>query len=159
MELVLENIYCWFNGFFGEYLERYLTGEDCDGVYSNANLFNTIGFWTIGITLAMVILYYYIINHPGFCRWWHWLIVLVVTGCVNLLFGYRWTISALNNGEIPECFVYERDVDNEIVSQLIWSSDCWGFGIANMIVSMLFFVLFSFSLRWWSRNAKHSPCL
>ncbi len=153
---VLGTIYCFFNSFFGVNLEAHLWGFD--GVnYSNSIAFNAIGIMAILTSLFMVITYYYIINHPRFYRWWSWLIVLIINGTVNLFIGYSWTINDLNNGVIADSLMFLRDVNGDIVSELIYSSDCWGFGISNFILATIFFVIFSFILKWWSSNCKYSP--
>ena len=63
------------------------------------------------------------------------------------------------NGYIHDTLMYQRDADGNIISILIGESNCWGFGIANMFVAMIAFVLLSFMLKWWSSSAKHVPFL
>lgn len=158
MEEILGNIYCWFESLFGQYLADHLWGFDGSG-YSRANVFNYIGLISLAISLLLVLTYYYIINHPRFNRWWSWLIVLLINGIINLFIGYAWTVSDYLNGNIADTLMYTRDENGEIASNLIMTSDCWGFGIANFFVSTLFFIVLSFCLKWWSRNCKHSPCI
>ena len=160
MEDFLGNIYCWFESIFGSNLADHLWGYDClTQSYSNPNIFNQIGSLTIFIALFLVIIFYYIINHPRFNRWWNWLIILGVAGLICLIIGYAWTINDFLNGNISDCLMYTRDENNNIISQHIFKTDCWMFGLANMFVSFLFFIVFSLTLKWGSRNCKHSPVL
>lgn len=151
-------IYCWFETFFGQYLAEHLWGYNCDTQsYDLSNTFNPIGLVNVGITLLLVIVYYYAINHPRFSKWKSWLLVLCIAAIIQLFIGYSWTANAYLNGEIGDCLMNSRNEDGEIINQLISISDCWGFGVANMFISIGFFVLFSFSLKWWSGHAKYSP--
>ena len=156
MENFLGIIYCWFESLFGRNLAEYLWGFD-GNEYTGAVGYNTIGIITIALSLAVSLTYYYLINHPRFNRWWSWLIVLLVNGTINLFVGYSITVNALLNGEIADSLVYERDVEGNIVSELITISDCWGFGFSNFIVSTMFFIILSLFVKWGSRNCKYSP--
>lgn len=154
----LGEIYCWFESFFGQYLAEYLWGYDCDsGSYVLQNTFNHIGLANIGVTLLLVTVYYYAINHPRFSTWKSWLFLLCLAAAIQLFIGYGWTANAYHNGKIGDCLMYSRDENGEIINQLINITDCWGFGVVNMFISIGFFVLFSFALKWWSGHAKHSP--
>ena len=156
MENILGNIYCWFESIFGLNLADHLWGFD--GVaYTKPILYNTIGIIAIVISLLLVLIYYYAINHPRFHKWWSWLIVLIFNSTINLFIGYAWCINDFKNGHIADSLRYLRDENGEITEYLITVGDCWGFGIANFIVSAMFFTLFSFSLKWWSSNCKYSP--
>jgi len=162
MEEILGTIYCWFDSLFSQNFAEYLWGYNCNTQdFSNSNLFNSIGTITIGISLLFVLVYYYLpcwgCNHPRFNRWWNWLIMLFIAGIINFLIGYGWTINDLLNGSIGDCLMYERDPDGNIISQLIDEKDCWLFGLSNLFVSSIFFVLGSLIFKWWSRNCKHSP--
>lgn len=162
MEEILGNIYCLFESLFGQNLAEYLWGYNCNTqVYDGKNLFNSIGLLTIGIALAFVIVYYYVpvigFNHPRTNRWWNWLMILLLAGIINLLIGYNWTMNDFLDGNIGDCLMYTKDSGGNIVSQLIFPSDCWFFGLSNFFVSTIFFVIWTAVLKWGSRNCKHSP--
>lgn len=160
MDKILGDIYCWFQSLFGSNLAEHLWGWD--GVaqdYSKQNQFNTIGLIGIAVSAFIVIFYYYILNHPRFSKWWSWLIMLGFTGVINLFIGYGITYSDVLNGTISDDLMYVRDKQGEIVDTLITVSNCWGFGVANMFVSILFFIVLSFGMKWWSTNCKRSPFL
>lgn len=159
MEDILGNIYCFFEGLFGENLAEHLWGYDCDTQSYVTNAFNQIGIINLIITLFFAILFYYIINHPRFNRWWSWLIILGIAGIINLFIGYGWTANDYYSGNISDCLMYVRDPEGNIISQLIFPADCWMFGVTNMIVSFLLFSVISFTIKWWSRNCKHSPII
>jgi hypothetical protein len=158
MDKFLGHIYCWFENLFGQNLAEHLWGYDCSTQdYTNQNQFNTIGLLTLGITAFLVIFYYYILNHPRFSKWWSWLIILGFNSVISLFVGFGITNSDLLNGTISECLLYVRNENGDIIQTLIGESNCWGFGAANMFVSILFFVVLSFCFKWRSSNCKRSP--
>jgi len=164
MDEILGKIYCWFESIFGQNFGEYLWGYNCETQdYSGQNVFNSIGLITIGISLVLVIAYYYLplwgFNHPRTNKWWNWVIILLLTGVINLFIGYSWTINDFLNGNIGDCLMYTRDSDGNIISQLIFQKDCWLFGLSNFFISIIFFIAWSFIFKWWSRNCKHSPLL
>ena len=157
MENVLGNIYCWFERLFGLNLAEHLWGYDGED-YTGAIVFNTVGVITMIISLLIVLTYYYVINHPRFASFWSWMIVLLVNGIVNFFVAYSWVKNDLLDGVIADSLMYKRDENGEISSTLIQDGHCLGFGFANFIVASLFFILFTFSFKWMSRNCKYSPC-
>lgn len=161
---ILRNIYSWLNPIYGNELYEYLKGNDCDGAFVGPNHFHTIGLVMILISLLIFLLYYYVINHPRINRWWHWMIFLLLSGIINLFTGFAYTYSKLNGGVIPACFThssFETTPEGSIYgangTEILFNSNCWQFGIANAIISIAFFTIFSFSFKWWSRNCKRSP--
>lgn len=161
MENLLGNIYCWFQSLYGQDLSYYLWGynpstED----YTNPNFYNHVGLITLVISLVLVVVYYYVLNIPRLCKWWSWLITLGINGMIALFVGYGMVASRYTNGYIPDELVYQRDADNNIIQNLInVPSYFWGFGMANIFVAIMMFVILSFMLKWWSPGAKHVPFL
>lgn len=120
--------------------------------------YNTIGIYTLVVSFIIMILYYYVIDHPRFCKWWSWLIMAVINSIISLFLGYYLILSDYNAGKIPDELLYLRDETGEISQMLISiPSECWSFGISNMIMAFIFFVIVSFLFHWWSRVAKYSP--
>ncbi len=153
MEELLGDIYCWFEGLYGVDLADHLWGYDCNtGDYTKQNLFNFIGFISIGITFGVALIYYYVIDHPRFARWWHWLIILLLNSTICLFYGASKCLSDMNNGYISQCLMSDGDGN-----QLITASNCWGFGFANFIVCAVLFFIFSYIIKWGSKNCKNTP--
>jgi hypothetical protein len=144
---IFGTIFGWFQSFFGDDLAEHLWGWD-GADYTHTNLFTVFGIIALITALLFCVAYYYIINHPRFNRWWSWLIMLVVTGLINLLVGLSITISDLNGEKIAED-----------IASFISGLNCFMFGVADFFVSAMFFILFSFCLKWNSSNCKHSPFL
>ncbi len=156
MSEVLGKIYCLFESLFGVNLANHLWGFD--GVdFTKPILFNTIGIVSFLISLVMVIGYYKVIDHPRFNRWWHWLIVLIMSGIINFIVGYAFCQTDLNKGNIADSLMFLRDVNGDATSLLINSMDCVGFGFANFIVSSVFFFILSMIFKCFAVSTKYSP--
>lgn len=158
-ELLLGNMYCWFKSFYPENLSLYLWGYNpASGAYDLELRYNSIGLYTLVISFAIMFVYYYVIAHPRFCKWWSWLIMALLNSVIALFVGYYCVLSDYNAGKIPDELMYVRNENGEVVQTLISiPSDCWSFGISNMIIAFIFFLVFSFLFHWWSRVAKYSP--
>ena len=111
----------------------------------NSGIYVTIGVLMLSISVVGMIAYYYLINHPKFNRWLHWLFVVTMLAAIN--FGIAWAMSdgvVWNNHDltIP---------DHYYVSYFIT------FAIINALWSVLFSFAFSMIFKWKSSNCKYSP--
>ena len=159
MNEILPTIYSWFDSLFSSKLADYLWGYNCQTqLIDNDIVYNKIGLIALGISFLLVLAYYYWpLNHPRFNRWWSWLIIFLSSSIINLFIGYAITYRDFSNGSIGDCLMYTRDQSGQIISHLIYESDCWMFGVSNFIVSAIFFIALTFIFKWGSRNAKYSP--
>jgi hypothetical protein len=147
MEDFLGEIYDLFKSFYGEYLSYYLWGYDpITEAYTNPNIYNMVGLVTIIVSLIMVVLFYYIFSHPRLSKWWSWLITSGINALIALFVAYGVVETKRINGYIPDSL-------NEMIS----GAECWGFGIANIFVSIILFILLSLMLKWGSKDAKFVP--
>jgi membrane-associated HD superfamily phosphohydrolase len=142
----MEAIYKWFYSLFGSNLAEHLSGwDEVTGGYTKSNLFSIVGVSTLIITVVICITYYYVLNHPRWNRWWKWLIFLIIVAIINFLLAFGIAYSDLLAGNISSDLLP------------IFTFDCMGFGLANIILSVAFFIIFSFIIKWGSRNCKYSP--
>ena len=152
MEDILRNIYDWFESLYGSEMDYYLLGWDCSSnAYSNATLFNVIGLVALGLSALAAVVYYFIINSARLVSWWQWLIVLLINGAVNMVIGISWLSADLESGKIPDCLVFKDG------SPMIDSGNCFGFGLANLIVSAMFFFVISVIVKRFSSNCRNTP--
>lgn len=103
------------------------------GLYLPASLLVT------GMAWAMAAVYYYLINSVNFSRWYHWIIMLIVTAVLSTAGVYAYTGSALADEGLSFGF-----------QLTIFSGVCTA-------MTVLFFIIASFSMRWWSSNCRHTP--
>lgn len=142
----METIYRWFTDWYGSNLAEHLSGwDEIAGDYVKANLFNDIGIWTLIIIVAECVWYYYILNHPRANRKWIWMIRLGGVALINFFFAFGKVYHDLRAGNVSS------DISN------ISGFECMGFGVVNFILSIFFFTICSFIIKWRSRNCKYSP--
>lgn len=153
--MFFETIYRWFASFFGGDMADYLSGYICpsevsEGGYVGNNQYITYGFIALGIALGIMLIYYYVIDHPRFNKWWSWLLMLLLVGisnfgiAVGMLWNEWYTVGT------AECLIAGGNGG-------IDANTCIGFGIAHSIISIIFFIIFSIAFKWWSVTCKRSP--
>ena len=145
------SIYCWFEEFFGIELANYLWGES--SLLSQTNSFIGIGWSMFGISFAMVLIYYYVINHPQLNHWWGWIIFLVINGIINFIVGWQWVLKDYYDGKM----ITIDPATNLQMPLNIGESEIIYFGVSNMFISVIAFIVFSFILKWWSTNSSRAP--
>ena len=145
------SIYCWFEEFFGIELANYLWGES--SLLSQTNSFIGIGWSMFGISFAMVLIYYYAINHPQLNHWWGWIIFLVINGIINFIVGWQWVLKDYYDGKM----ITIDPATNLQMPLNIGESEIIYFGVSNMFISVIVFIVFSFILKWWSTNCSRAP--
>ena len=111
-----------------------------DDVY-NSRLYIPIGLTLMLSSLALVGVYYYVINHPRFNRWFHWLIYVGAIGVINFGIAYYMSYSTISE-------LYERDP---------YQAQYYTFGLVNFLYALVFSLLFSYAIRWWSINCSTTP--
>ncbi len=145
------SIYCWLEDFFGIELANYLWGESAPEQLSN--MFIGIGLSMTLISLAISVLYYYVIDHPRLSNWWGWLIFLVVNAVINFIVGWQWVLKDYYDGKM----VTVSKTTGKVEDLPIYTSDILAFGVTNMIDALLAFILISYIIKWWSNNCSRAP--
>ena len=121
----------------------------------NPNLLG--GYFVAGIPALYGLSAYYLVD-KRYKISFIWLIMALFNSVIALFVGYYCVLSDYNAGKIPDELMYLRGKKGEVVQTLISiPSECWSFGISNMIMAFIFFLVFSFLFHWWSRVAKYSP--
>lgn len=105
----------------------------------NNDLYFVVAIATVIMCWAMAGVYYYLIYSVSFSRWYHWGMVLIAVMVFSSLFTYFY----------PNSEFIEQELD--------LSSDLINFAIVNIVVSIVIFIIASFSIRWWSSNCRHTP--
>ena len=142
----METIYRWFSSLFGSNLAEHLSGwNEVTGDYTETNLFFFVGISALIICIAACVTYYYILNHPRWNRGFKWLIFLITVLIINFSFAFGICYSDL----------IADNISSDISA--ISVAECLGFGLANIIVSIVAFVFCSLIIKWGSRNCKFSP--
>ena len=151
MDQFFGSIYCWLEDFFGLPLADYLWGVSSPR--QTSVMFIGIGLSMVVISFVIVVLYYYIVNHPRLNNWWGWTIFLGVNAIINFVVGWQWVLKDYYDGlmvKLDPASGKEIDLD-------IFPSDITAFGVTNMINSMIAFLVFSYIIKWWSTNCSRAP--
>ena len=148
---IFGSIYCWLEDFYGLELANYLWGESSPEQMNI--MYIGIGFSMLGISLAFVIGFYYIVNHPRLNNWWGWLIFMIINAAVNFFVGWQWVLKDFYAG----LMVTKDAATGKMVDLPIYESDILAFGVTNMIDSIFAFLILSYLLKWWSTNVSRAP--
>lgn len=151
MDQFFGSIYCWLEDFFGLPLADYLWGVSSPK--QTSVMFIGIGLAMVIVSFAMVVLYYYIVNHPRLNNWWGWTIFLAINAVINYVVGWQWVLKDYYNG----LMVKLDPATGKEVDLPIFSSDIIAFGVTNMIDAIIAFIVFSYIIKWWSTNCSRAP--
>lgn len=145
------NLYCALESWFGETLANYLWGEASP--LQEGNMFITFGLWNIGITALLLVLYYYVVNHPRFNNLLSWFIVMAFNAVIQFLIGWQVLLQDFYDGLMVE----KDSATGKMVDLDILDGDMLAFGATNALYSIVLFFLLSLAMKWWSRNCSNTP--
>lgn len=151
MDELFGSMYCWLEDFFGIELANYLWGG-----YSpkqDGNMFIGIGLCMLGISFIVAIVFYYVVNHPRLNNWRGWLIFLGANAIINFIVGWQRVQWDFDDGMMIKTIVSTGASEK----LNIYESDILAFGVTNMIVATIAFVVISYMVKWWSTNCSHAP--
>ncbi len=138
-------IYDLMLSLFGMDLAEHMWGWwEPDGNFTKQNLFNLVGIMLIGTSLFFVLSFYFVINHPRFNRWYHWILLAILTFFCNLFIGFS----------IPYADLVNQNISPDLTFTY---TNCLGFGLVNAFYSLILFIILSFIFRWWSKNCSTCP--
>ncbi len=132
-------------GFYNTDLGLYLYGFDCTtGTFERNSLYPMFGWIMILGSIIMAALFYYIINHPRFNKWTHWLLILGISSLFQYAIPYFTLSDHLEVGRICGDLIVHK-------------SDISGFAFTNLFLALVIYIFASFVMRWWSRNGSCTP--
>lgn len=151
MDQFFGSLYCWLEDFFGLPLADYLWGVSSPK--QTSVMFIGIGLTMVVVSFAMVVLYYYIVNHPRLNNWWGWTVFLAINAAINYVVGWQWVLKDYYN----DLMVKLDPATGKEVDLPIFPSDIIAFGVTNMIDAIIAFIFFSYIIKWWSTNCSRAP--
>jgi hypothetical protein len=122
-------------------------GDFSNDMYSEG-FYIPIGMVMFASIIVIGILYYYVINHPRWNRWFWWLSIGLILAIVNSIVAWIMADSMLVK-------FYEQ-------AEMIMPygmAEFLPFCVMAGCLTLFFYFVFSFIIKWWSRNCKHSPFL
>lgn len=116
----------------------YYNNEFSNEMY-NEQLYIIVAIVTCVVAWGVALLFYFAINSVSFSRWWHWLIMAAVATVLAPVINFVWV--------------------NRVFTSLGYDfqSQLTSFCLIDALVTLVMFVIASFSVRWWSSNCRHTP--
>ena len=118
-----------------------------DDMYTNG-FYVPIGIVMLASVVIVGLLYYYVINHPRWNRWFWWLLIGLLLAVANSI-----TARIMADSMLVKLYT---DAEMEMpygIAQFL------PFCVVVGVLTLFFFFIFSFIVKWGSRNCKHSPFL
>lgn len=155
-----ETIYSWFHSFYNDTLwdtVRAIINDD-DVLLFADSLF-IVGIITFVVSGLVAFTYYvWPLNHPRFNAWKSWLLMFVVAAIINFGVGvgcgYSRVQSVIDNDEACELILEDEDED---LTDKIYATDYMGFGLSNIFVGSIFFIVCCIPMTFYNGNARFSP--
>ncbi len=125
--------------FFVNLYEVFIGKSEETGLY-RSDIFPSVGFYTVFITLLMMLIYYYVLNHifsVGRNKLIQWVLILIINAVACA--GIAWYYSIKQGATLETFRLY--------------------FTFTNLVFGAILFVFFSFLGKSKSRYAKAQPSL
>ena len=124
----------WIEGFSNDMFDN--------GFYNPIGLVMFISIVVVGLA------YYYVINHPRWNRWFWWLLIGLLLAVANSI-----TAWVMADSMLVKLYTEAEMVMPYGIPQFL------PFCVIAGALTLFFFFVFSFIIKWGSRNCKHSPFL
>lgn len=155
------SIYSWF--YSNQLIETIMDEFTEDGTIILSSDFVPLGITTAVISFLIAVAFYiWPINHPRFKAWWAWLIMLVTNAVIN--FGLAFAFLSYRIGVIEDNSELLEQVEDQCGDSCVTDetlSVAFGnmldLAFANVCASVMFFIIASLILTWFSTSAKYSP--
>lgn len=155
-----ETIYSWFHSFYNDTMwdtVREIINDNDDLLFADS-LF-IIGIITLVVSGLVAFAYYvWPINHPRFNAWKSWILMLIVAALLNfgvgIGCGYSRVQSVNESDEACELILEDEVAD---LTDEITFSDYLGYGLSNIFVGSIFFIICCIPLTFYNGNARFSP--
>ena len=112
----------------------------------NFNYYLPVFIVMLASVMAVAAIYYYVVNHPRVNRWYHWLFFNLGTALLN--FALAWIIASDK--------LFNLWASQGMACPYDWT-EYFVFSCMAFVWTFVFFFLFSFIIKWGSRNCKHVP--
>jgi len=108
-------------------------------------LYIPVGISLFLSVILLLVIFYYLIDHPRFNKWPHWLLYVAIICILNFGLAFFFTYSELS-------LIYQ--IQN---TPLPYWADFWIFSLINFLYAFLLSIAVSLMIRWWSRNCSTCP--
>lgn len=155
MDVFFASIYDWFcdSSMTVYKIMDTISNDNGDTLLSSS--FPTMGITTFIISFIIAFAFYiWPINHPRFKAWWAWLIMLATNAIINLGLAF-----AFINHRLSEIHKSEDAISNFTDEETLFIPFAQWLDLArsNVFVSIIFFIIVSLMLNWFSTTCRYSP--
>ena len=133
------------NDFFANWYELLAYFDALSNDLYDQNLYITIGLCMVLIPIAVLAIYYYVINSVKFNKWWHWLLLVIVLCAIN--FGIAYSISY---NELSYLYGQQNQL-------LPYHTEIIGFSLINAIWTFIVSFAWSLIIKWGSKQCCRTP--
>jgi hypothetical protein len=118
---------------------------DCNSGYTRQSIYQSVSVVMIVLVLLGTLNYYYgFFNRPRFSKTSFWLLNMLCISIIIFVMAYIMSSSGLHDGNhCPDLHFY--------------STDCMLFGFTAVIYTIIFYVVASLIVKWFSLNNKKVP--
>ncbi len=131
------------NTFFADLYELMIVVIPFSDDMYNESLYIPIGLSMLLIPIAVLALYYYVVNSTRLNRWWHWLILVIIICLINCGISYGISFNGINN-------IYE-EYPNGL------NTYCFSLSLVNFIWCFLVSFVWSMIIKWGSTSCRKTP--
>lgn len=132
-----------FEGLYGRDLSDFLWGFNGSG-FTGQNLYNSIGLIAFIVSAVIIVVYHFIWDSASTHKLRYWFITMIANSIINLCIGIGLILPKFKQGYIPSMLNVN-------------SLNCWMFGLANGIMSILFFFILSVMFKRFANNTRNTP--
>lgn len=148
---IFGKIYCLFEDLFGSELAEYMWGNSSPE--QTENMFGTIGFFMLIISLLVAIVFYYIVNHPQLNSLLGWGIFVLANSVINFCIAFGILVSDYFNSSM---FSIDQTTNEQTTLNIDYSNFI-AFGLTNFLISIVAIFLISLIIKWKSVNCPTTP--
>lgn len=157
-----ETIYSWFHNFYNDVMwdtVREIISDNDELLFADS--LYVVGIVMLVVSLLVAVAFYiWPINSPSFKSWKAWLVMLLLSMLVNFGIGVGMGYSrvlSVNDDEEACALVLGDHYDGQALTDETGINNYLGFGLSNLFVGGIFFIICSIPLTFYNGNARFSP--
>lgn len=159
---LFETIYSWFHNFYNDVMwdtVREIISDNDELLFADS--LYVVGIVTLVVSLLIAVAFYiWPINNPSFKSWKSWIVMLLISMLlsfgVGVGMGYSRVLSVSDDEEACT-LVLGDDYEGQALTDETGINNYLGFGLSNLFVGSIFFMVCCIPLALYNGNARFSP--
>ena len=157
-----ETIYSWFHNFYNDVMwdtVREIISDNDELLFADS--LYVVGIVTLVVSLLIAVAFYiWPINNPSFKSWKSWIVMLLISMLLNfgvgVGMGYS-RVQSVSDDEEACVLILGDDYDGQALTDETGINNYLGFGLSNLFVGSIFFMVCCIPLTFYNGNAKFLP--